>query len=498
MFLSVLAGALFSCEDLDQFPDNLYPSSVVFDTPVRVEQQVNGLYDAVKDGNFLGSRVLIYNDIRGEEFVNRLTNGVTGLQTWNFTTVESTNEVNNTWTSAYLAINQINIFLQGLDDNVAKFVQPVFPATFAATATNYRAEARFLRAVSYYYLLQLYAKPYANNNGANPGLPLRLKGERDFNDNDLARSSVADVYNQILTDLDYAEANLPLTGTTFRAHRNTAIAFKTRVYLTMGAWDKVITEADKIVSAAAPFTATTGTAHRLGATYNAPFATPYTTAESIFSFPFTALDAPGTQNQLGYYYLPAVTATVRATPNTNAGNGEYPLNERAPAIYKDASFAPTDLRRNFISYVYTRNSAEVITDTVYYLNKYSSASPYTDASPVIRYAEVLLNLAEARAKDNGGSIDARAIELLNAVRTRSAGSAYAAGDFADSNALVTAILKERRIEFLGEGLRSIDITRLQQTFPRKGTIAPVEPTSPNYIWPMPSTERNTNQLLQPN
>lgn len=497
MVLSVLTGALFSCEDLDQTPNTSYPSDVVFDTPTRVDQQVNGLYDAVKDGNFLGSRALIYNDIRGEEFINRTSNGVTGLQTWNFTVVESTNEVNNTWIAAYQAINQINTFLQGMDDNAAKFVAPTFAADFATTTgINYRAEARFLRAVAYYYLVTLYAQPYTKDNGASLGLPLRLKSERSFDNNNLKRSTVAEVYAQILDDLNYAEANLPATGTTNRAHVNTAIAFKVRVYLTMGDWAKTITEANKIVTASAPFSAPTGTKFQLASTFAAVFATPWTSAESIFSFPFTTLDAPGTQNQLGYYYLPATSSTVKSTPNANAGNGDYPLSRGATGIFSDKAWAKTDARRAFTAYLVT-NSGK---DTVYYLTKFATASPYTDSSPIIRYAEILLDLAEAITRDTE-TVDSRAVELLNAVYIRSnpAAAALTVADFADADALISALLKQRRIEFLGEGLRSIDIMRLGLNFqPKPGVTATITPADKNYIWPMPSLELNTNKDLEPN
>src|SRR5689334_10986864 len=109
-FCTVLAAGLFSCQTdkLELNSQTSMPSDQVFTTPSRVEQQVNGLYDAVKDGDFMGSRYLIYGDIRGEEFMNRLTNGVTGLATWNHTENSSTNEVNNLWRAAYQAINQVN------------------------------------------------------------------------------------------------------------------------------------------------------------------------------------------------------------------------------------------------------------------------------------------------------------------------------------------------------------------------------------------------------
>jgi hypothetical protein len=497
-FFAVLLSGLFSCQTdlLDMAPETSYPSDDVFDTPVRIDQQVNGLYDFVKDGNFLGSRYLVYNDIRADEFINRLTNGVTGLQTYNHTLVESTNEVNNLWTAAYQAINQINVFLKGMDDNAATFVQPIFPATFATTADEYRAEARFLRAVTYYSLLQLYARPYVNSNGADLGVPLRLQAETNFENNNLARSTVAQVYTQILADLDFAEGKLPLTRTGSvapnRAHRNTAIAFKTRVYLTMQDWGKVIMEADKIVSAAAPFKASTGVALQLSSTFAAIFATPYQSSESIFSLPFSTLDAPGTQNQLGYYYLPASAGT----PSSNTGNGEYYLNRKG-ILGDTVTLSLADDRRKQTTKVYIKNSSGVITDSTYYLTKFSSPSPYTDSSPIMRYSEVLLNLAEAITRSTE-SVDARALDLVNAVRTRSKGIAYNAADFADDDAFITAILKERRAEFLGEGLRSIDCMRLNAPIPGKATISAVNPSDPNYVWPMPSTELFVNNLLERN
>ncbi len=484
-FFLILVGGLFSCQTdlLDPTPRTSYSDKVVFDTPERVLQQVNGVYRAVKNGNFLGGRYYIYNDIRGEEFINRLTNGVTGLQTWNHTLVESTNEVNNLWNAGYAAINQINVFIAGMDANASKFAPPIFPTTFATTATQYVAEARFLRAVSYYSLLQLYARPYADGNGSKPGLPLRLLPEQGTANNDLARSTVGEVYTQILADLNFAEQNLPLSYSSAalnvtRAHRNSAIAFKTRVYLTMGRWTDVITEANKIVSAAAPFQAASGVAHRLQASFGSVFAPPQTTTESIFSLPFSALDQPGTQNQLAYYYLPA----------SSGGNGEYRLNTAAGGIAADAGWKATDARK-----------AQFITSGgLQYLGKFPTGTPWTDNAPVIRYSEVLLNLAEALVRSTN-TVDAKAVDLLNAVRGRSdATTVFTVAGFASSTALANAILTERRIEFLGEGLRSIDCMRLNVAIPGKATIAAVPPSDPNYVWPIPQGELAVNALMTRN
>jgi hypothetical protein len=165
------------------------------------------------------------------------------------------------WSSAYYAINVCNLFIDGMAAKGTSVVGTTL-------SNNYLGEARLVRALCYYTLLQYYARPYADGNGSNPGLPLRLTGIKGSGSSDLARSTVAEVYTQILADLNFAESNLPLNYSTSilnttRAHRNTAIALKTRVYLRMRNYASVITEANKIVSASAPFTATTGVAHAL-------------------------------------------------------------------------------------------------------------------------------------------------------------------------------------------------------------------------------------------
>lgn len=355
----------------------------------------------------------------------------------------------------------------------------------AAVANNYIAESRLIRALCYYSLLQFYARPYADGSGSKPGVPLRLTGIKGPGFSDLARSTVAQVYTQILADLDFAETNLPLTnGTaelnTTRAHRNTAIALKTRVYLTMGNYPAVITEANKIASqSVAPFKALTGVADSLQLNIATVFST-YNTTESIFSLPMTSTggDNPGTQNPLGFYFV---------RNGSSLGSAEYSLN--TSGIIANTNWSATDARRT--SLVYTNT-----TTTKKFVSKFPGASPYTDYPPVIRYAEVLLNLAEALARVNSGGVDARALALVNAVRKRSDPSATVTA--ATSADLVNAILLERRIELLGEGFRSTDILRLLQPIPAKGSIAAKTPAEQGYIWPISSDEMSLNKLMTDN
>lgn len=458
---------LVSCEkDLDTEPTTSIQEEYVFDTPERVLGQVNSLYDAAKSGNFLGGRYLIYNDIRGEEFINMKSNSVTGLLTWNYSLTSGTPEVENLWTAAYATINKVNLFLKGLEENASKVDPALYP--------KYKAEAKFLRALCYFDLVVLYAKPYTLNDGNSPGLPLRLKAETTTANNNLARSSVKEVYELIINDLNEAESNLPATYTSpvlsvSRARSSAAIALKTRVYLSMGKYDAVITEAKKIVIADKSSSNTM--LHKLEPNVATPFTT-YTTSESVFSLPMTEGDGPGTQNQLGYYYNKAPT-----------GGGEYSLN--ANGIIANTEWTTTDARRtNFI-----------INGSAMYLKKYNS-STFVDYVPVIRYAETILNYAEAAARL--GDLTP-ATELLKMIRNRSDASYVFPQSAIDTqDALIKTILTERRIELLGEGFRSIDLLRLNEAIPAKGTVNAVQPTQTEYIWPIPNSEMLTNKLMTQN
>ena len=411
----------------------------------------------------MGGRSIVYNDVRGEDWVNVTGNGVTAVGVWNFTLISTDNQVESQWSAAYSAINRANVLLQGLDANSTVIL--------ASTANRYRGEARFCRAISNFYLLNFYGRrPFNADAGASAGIPLRTSAATGSSGAALARSTVSQVYNSILDDLNYAETNLPLTyaGTSdsnvVRAHKNAAIAMKSRVYMHMNRWSDVITEANKIVSTAAPFQAATGVPHKLNTAFLTTFRT-YNTTESIFSLPMTNLNSPGTQNGLALYH-----------------NAEFALNPTG--IFADAAWKTTDARRALV----------VNTVAPFRYSKFND--DLNNYVPIIRYSEVMLNLAEAIARTSTTTVDARAVALLNAVRQRSdATTTFAPTTNTD---LINAILNERRIEFLGEGIRSLDIMRQNIAFPGKGSLAAVAPTTVQYVWPIPASELLYNSLMTQN
>lgn len=476
IYTLIAGAALAGCSKgkLNPIPQTFLSEAVAFSDSARSVQQVNGLYSALKQGQMLAGRYQVYQDVRGEEFLNVTNNAVTAWLTWQFNLTAGANEVSGFWNACYATINRCNVVIAGLATSPIN----------GGLKANLVAEAKLIRATAYFMLMQLYAKPYTDGNGSNLGVILKLNAETSIGDNNQPRATANAIYTQIIQDLNDAEAglpsfyvnNTPSTLNTTRAHKNSAIAMKTRVYLNMGNWASVITEGNKLVPAAAPWNAPTGVANGLNSNIATVF-TNYTTNESIWSAPFTTLDVPGTQNGLGWYYNPG--------PN---GGGEYELNLTGNGIAADPNWRTVDARRAFNQVSGTRT----------YLRKWSKAAADADWSPIIRYAEVMLNLAEALARSAAGtSVDARALAILNGIRQRS-DATHPGFTPADKNSLIALILNERRIELLGEGFRTSDVGRTGATYAAKGTISSVAPGSTQYIWPIPLGELLVNSACVQN
>lgn len=174
-------------------------------------------------------------------------------------------------------------------------------------------------------------------------------------------------------------------------------------------------------------------------------------------------------------------------PNQYNGTREYSLNTTAPGILADPTIRTADARRA-MTRVLTGNTL---------LTKFpSTASPFLEFIPLVRYAEIMLNLAEANAKIGDAVGLARAATLLTAIRNRSdATYTFPPTTLASAPALIDAIRIEKRIEFLGEGFRSDDLLRDMLAIPAKGAAPAIAADKPNYIFPIPNGEISNNPGL---
>ncbi len=499
-----------SCDKAtDLEPNNSFSEESAFSSPARIALAVTGVYSAAQAGAYtdgsnrgypFGSANTEQQDVRGEDVI-----AVPSFYLVSYEGTYSTTSANNQamWETNYALINRANVVIEGVQKAAASGIIP------AALGTQYEAEARFLRALAHHELLVHFARPYSHTPGAtHPGIPYRTIAASspsavDANKN-LGRGTVKEAYDKILEDLNFAETNLPATqaGTlkVSRATKGAAIAIKTRINLHMGNWAGVITEGNKLITGTTTFTSPIG-GYALTSTPSAPFVTTsnLSNSESIFSIENASTRNAGTNGSISTMYTKAAGRALIAI---------------SPVIYNAPFWLATDLRRTTL----TTNDGRG-----YFTTKYPEFTTFTDANPIIRYAEVLLNVAEAQARTS--ALSPTALALLNAVRNRSVttvGNQFTIANFATGVSLTQAILNERRIEFLAEGHRWGDIHRLANDadfttggIPAKiawtgTTFASWNPAVPytgaksvtaipyadfRFIWPFPSSEITTNPTL---
>lgn len=147
-----------------------------------------------------------------------------------------------TWELGYRVIgncNKIIEIIQGLGNESTR------------EQTIMMGENYYLRALSYFLLVNEFAQPYSNNPTQTPGLPLKLTS--DPNDLPQSRSTVAEVYDQVVLDLKDAITYLTLQqGETPKSNiyatKEAAEALLARVYLYMENWDGAWEMANKVIT----------------------------------------------------------------------------------------------------------------------------------------------------------------------------------------------------------------------------------------------------------
>lgn len=516
----LLAGIVIvsgtSCKKYTELsPLSSLAESTAFTDPNKIELVATGVYEQAAVGRYdpgtglgsgrgypFGAAAIEQAEMRGEDMINLATfYQITYRSTITPTTANNVNH----WEQLYALINQANVLIDG----VKKAAQDGIITNDVADV--YEGEGRFLRALSYHELLIHFCRPYADGNGNNPGVPYRenavTSAEAVNEGMEQGRGTVAEVYQKILEDLDAAEANLPESrspSSIARATKGAAIALKVRVKLHMGDWAGVIAEGTKLGTnlSTGDFESPVG-GYKLEADPATPFTSYSNNSESIFSIANSAPSNPGVNGALPNMF------------GSSEGGGRG-LVATSPNLYNAAFWVTGDKRRDELQIF----SA---TDKRFYQNKYREKSTRSDWAPIMRYAEVLLNVAEAYSRPGGQHDADQAFRLLNAVRNRS----VPVGDQFDTppSDLTLAILQERRIEFAAEGRRWPDIHRLAldpdyglgggDGIPRK--LEPEQATQASYdvvnrpeitpsrsaiaysdrrfLWPIPTSEITSNPTL---
>ncbi|WP_166335146.1 RagB/SusD family nutrient uptake outer membrane protein [Sphingobacterium chungjuense] len=510
-----------ACSDFTNLEplDNLSEGSA-FSTPGNIELAINGVYrmatigeneGAVDRGYPFGAAAIQLAEMRGEDMINLQQSFVNTYES-NYSTVTPNNR--NHWEQLYALINQANVMIEGVRRAAQGGV------ITSETALAYEGEGRFLRALAHHELLIHFSRPFADGNGDKAGIPYRnvaiTSGANVTNNLTLGRGTVAEAYVNLLIDLDFAEANLPAARQSTaisisRATRGSAIALKTRIKLHQQDYAGVVTETTKLgATGSGGFVSPVG-GYVITASPEVPFLNNSGNTESIFSFANSGIANPGVLNSMASMF-----GASTANPNPAAGGGRNQVSI-SPILWNAPFWSANDLRRTSLHF------SQITGDPSYrlvYNNKYRSFLIFEDWTPILRYAEVLLNASEAHARLGNNT---QALSLLNAVRDRSVPAAERYGTNVPAD-LIQAILNERRIEFAGEGRRWPDIHRLalDANYGTNGIPAKIEfaslrgqssfdPINPPvitrnigaipysnflFLWPIPESEVSANPTLR--
>lgn len=147
----------------------------------------------------------------------------------------------NPWSSFYSRILGCNVALKYADGSEGADNDKIY----------LKGQAHILRAYYYFQLVNLYGWPYNDQNHPNTtslGVPLILSP--DLEDRGSSRSTVKEVYDQIVSDLDAGIAYLKATtvdGGSFRINAAAAHLLASRIYLYMEDWKKVLVHSDAVL-----------------------------------------------------------------------------------------------------------------------------------------------------------------------------------------------------------------------------------------------------------
>ena len=316
------------------------------------------------------------------------------------------------------------------------------------------AEAKFLRAFFYFYLVNHFGD-----------VPLVLNTDYKTNTS-LPRSAVSDVYASVITDLKEAQTDIssdyPSAERT-RANHAAVTTLLSRVYLYVGQWANAETEATKVIN---------DTRYDLMDDLNSVFLK--NSNEAIWQLQTVNTSTTGVNTWEGFSVVPTPTGT--------------PLYRFYPD-FVDA-FELDDKRKESWVKPFTNSSG-----TYYYPYKYKirTNADVLEYSMVLRFAELYLIRAEARA--NQDNLEG-AIDDLNEIRSRAG-----LPDLLDTltkDEVLLAIEKERKLELFTEwGHRWLDLKRTGRALTVLSVTKP-EITETDLLYPIPLAAMNTNPNLVQN
>ena len=364
----------------------------------------------------------------------------------------------------------------GLTAMDEQFMSPFYTALYKSiinanvviansTDSTLIGEARFLRALSYFKLIQVFGDVSVN-----------LEALPSAEDQSIqVRQSATEVYNSVvIPDLEYAITALDAEITDGRASKYAAEAILGKVYMHMGNYTLAETHLENVISGA----------DAAGISLQANFADIFSADNELNSeIIFATQVLSGVEDE--YTYASEFTSWYSGGDTKSENPVDADLVLAFDNVAVDISDATAgDLRR-----------AVTIDDATLTSPKYDVTTAADNDWIEIRYADVIMLYAEAlNENDNAdGSESATILALLDDIRTR-AGLNTLVGSATTQDDVRTAILDERRLEFAFEGQRWFDLVRTGTVDSEMG-----ETIDENYhVFPIPISEVLVSDVIEQN
>lgn len=449
---------------LEVSPTQQINSKETFSSLAKIQAAMTGIYDLTTFSGYTNNMILSA-DVKGNDvlIVSGASNYNRFVAQYQFIETSSNSDVGAWWEYSGKVIANANQFVANI---------PTAPIT-DAQKTEFLAEARALRAYTYFWLIRWFAKPYSVNPDAL-GVPI-VKAPLGPNDPTPGRDKVKDVYAFIIDDLKYAEINLPAKNTNVYRMSIAAIqGILARVYLNMGNWAEAsryakLARAGKSLSSAAALL--TG--------FNTP------TTEWIYGISVRTDDNQGFLAVSSFY------------DPYNSGYSSF----RVTDDFFNSFAANDERKKQFL--VKSSITADPGTGAYrrrgegYLINKFDFTTTTANNQVLMRSAEMYLIEAEAEARLGN---EPAAKQALLAIQQR-AGVATAVSANT-GNALIEEILLERNKELYGEGHKFFDLLRTNKGVNRTGSTVHWKivnfPSGDNrLVSPIPQSELDANPVLKP-
>ncbi len=486
--IAASAMAMSSCSDfLEKSPyDKVDPEETVTDE-VAVAM-TNACYITLQSSNMYNMRMWTLDIVAGNSVVGAGggDDGLETVQASNFTTMSDNGMALYMWRSPWVGIGHCNDAIQAVENNedLSEDVR-----------NRCLGEALFLRAHYYYILARLYG-----------GLPIRTEPYSPGEDSAIARKSLSETYDFIISDVTRAIDLLPEKAeydsqNLGRACKEAALYMLADIYLTLAPnnaayYNNVVELCDQITAMGYDLSSCKY-ADNFDALIN-------NGSESIFEVQYsgsTEYDFWGNTAQSSWL------STFMGPRNSNMVAGCYGWNQPTQEFVNQ--YEEGDLRKDVTifyagcpDYEGTEYKSTWST-TGYNVRKFlvsKSVSPEYNTSPanfvVYRYAGVLLMQAEAL---NELGRTSEAATPLNIVRRR-AGLAGVSTSLS-KDAMREAIIHERRIELAFEGHRWFDMIRInngEYALNFLHSIGKTNATKERLLFPIPQTEIDSNPLMTQN